>query len=270
MHAEHALYAVVLNTGSRAPAAPSPNYDRVMVDRSSCIPTAIPEVDDFIGGILPGELVVLGGHDLRAPRGLAAHIAAAIALRHHVLVYGFSGLNIDAAFDRRVPARRHRSGISCVSYREMVFTDWSARTHRHKEEYPGLALVLVDDDRGLTFTAGKRRRNHQEIGGAVKLFARREHLPVVVVSRCPAPPALIPGPPVPADFESGVAEHADVLAVVTAPQPDSPDRGTVAMLDKRVNAGRFLSVPWIDSFSLNYAPGTVQGMVARTGPDGAV
>ncbi|GIW55367.1 MAG: replicative DNA helicase [Nitrospiraceae bacterium] len=229
----------------------------------SGLPTGFIDLDAYIGGLRPSDLIVIAGRPSMGKSALAFNIAAHAAKAGHA-VAAFS-LEMSAeqvtarlvSADSRVPLNALLQGRLSEDAWSRAAEAWGrlkdlplvidetpavtcahirARCRRIKRAYGGLGLIVVDY---LQLMRGQGENRTQEVGSisrGLKAIAKEFSAPVLVLSQLNRECERRTNKrPMMSDLrESGeVEQDADVILFVYRDEvynPDSPDRGTAEVI----------------------------------------
>lgn len=230
------------------------------------VPTGLADLDGILGGLKPGNLIILAGATSMGKSAMALHLAANAAIDEKVPTAFFSiemtgventarvlsmeGMVNLAHFlngklaDDEYPRLDH--AIQRVRAARMVLDDSAtrvmeirARARRIKSEH-GLGLVVVDHIHDMSEDADSRREEISKIGRGLKQLAKELDVPVIAVSQLSRAPTTRPDPrPRLSDLrESGDLEAvANVVMFMYRPEyyfgPEETIQGALGRLDRK-------------------------------------
>lgn len=163
------------------------------------IPTGFGELDQYIGGLRPSKLIILGARPGMGKSGLALNIAVTAAVQHKKPVLFFSLEMEPAEMMERVlmsiaESRTHLGrletamnqvpdNLKIIDRPNLNVTQLRASIIKHKLEMGGLGLVVVDYLQLMKSKGGSRNEEVSNLSRELKLISREFKIPVLCLSQ---------------------------------------------------------------------------------------
>lgn len=264
-------------------------------DTSKVVPTGLTDLDDLLGGLHPGQMVVVAGRPSMGKSVLAVDLARSAAITHGLPAVVFSLEMGRQELTHRILAAEAKVPLSHLRHGHMEERDW-ARLATVVNGPLASAPLWIDDSPNLTMTdiRAKARRLHREHGlrlvvidylqlmrsgvkvesrqlevsefsRQIKVLAKELEVPVVALSQLNrGPEQRADKRPMLSDLrESGsVEQDADVVILLHRPdyyemESDRPGEADLIVAKHRNGATRDVAVAFQGHYSrfVNMAAG---------------